>query len=697
MSRSRGRSNSDAGIDTRSLLTDARRATLDAAARVIVPVAFDAGRSFELIDQCAERIAAIPPAAAADLMIGLDILGNRMTALLVVGRFESFASLDSAARAAFLERLGTSRIPPLRTLYQAVRRLVIASYYAHPDAQAAVGYRGPYHRRGPVVESEGPLIGVPRADEPVLRVASREQRLVVPPPAPTVLRDAAADLTTDRVTTDAIVIGSGAGGAVAAARLAEAGLDVVVLEQGPLVSHEEMTEDEATATARMYGDGGARATDDLAISLLQGETVGGGTTVNWLLMLRTPDRVLEEWARDHGTEGLDPASLRRVFDRVEREVHSTRVPDDAHSRNNALLLAGARALGWNAHAATINARDCIRTGFCGTGCRYGARQGAMAVYLPMAAARGARIYARTKASRIEVGYGAGAFTVKRVRAHVAGREVEFAAPAVVLAGGAVGTPTLLQRSALGSPAVGQYLRLHPTTAVIGVHEQEVYSAGGVPQSVVVDEHIADGPNGYGFWLECPPVHPVLAAIATPGIGDAHRATVEQFPRLAVTIALIRDGGSSPRSAGHVRVDRRGRTHIRYTLDAGDRELLARSVEAAARLQLAAGAREIMTLHTQQFRAREASALGAIRGLRYGPNDLSVFSAHVNGTCRIGRAARSGACDPNGEVRGAPGVFVMDGSLFPTGPGVNPQETIMAVSTVLAERLADRFRAMRAGV
>lgn len=677
-------------------LTDARRATLDAGARIIVPVAYEEGRSFELIGECERRLAAIPPAAAADLMIGLDILGSRITALLTVGRFTPFAALDDSTRTVFLDRLGASPVPPLRTLYQAVRRLVIASYYSHPDAQAAIGYRGPYHRRGPVVESEGPVVGPPRPNEPVLRVATREQRLLVPPPAPTVLHDAAADLAGERIAADVIVIGSGAGGAVAAARLAEAGLEVVVLEQGPLVTHDEMTEDEATATARMYGDGGARATDDLAISLLQGETVGGGTTVNWLLMLRTPDHVLEEWARDHATEGLDPAAMRRVFDRVEREVHATRVPDDAHSRNNALLLAGARALGWNAHAAMINARDCIRTGFCGSGCRYGARQGAMAVYLPMAAARGARIYANTRASRIEVGYGSGPFVVKRVRAEIGGRAVEFAAPAVVLAGGAVGTPTLLQRSALGNAAVGQYLRLHPTTAVIGMHDHEVYAAGGVPQSVVVDEHIADGARGYGFWLECPPVHPVLAAIATPGIGAAHRATAEQFSRLAVTIALIRDGGHSDRSAGHVRLDRRGRTRIRYALDACDRALLARAVEAAARLQVAAGAREIVTLHTRPFRGRDAAGLDAIRRLRFGPNDLSVFSAHLNGTCRLGGGTRTAACDPNGELRGAPGVFVMDGSLLPTAPGVNPQETIMAVSTVLSERLAERIRAMRAG-
>ena len=678
-------------------LSPARRATLEAAARVILPVAFAGSPSIDLMAECRKKIASLPAAVAGELMTGIDVLGNRITVMLLTGRFVPFASLDERTRAAMLDRLGTSPLPPLRTLYQAIRRLVLATFYSHPDAQSAVGYRGPYHLRGPSVDWEGPIVGPPRPNEPALRVSSREERSVVPPPAPTRIRDAAADLTTNRVTADAIVIGSGAGGAVAAARLAEAGLDVVVLEQGPLVTHDMMLENEATGTALMYADGGARATDDLSISILQGETVGGGTTVNWLLMLRTSDRVLEEWAREHATEGLDPPSMRRVFDRIEREVHATRVSDDAHSRNNALLLAGARALGWNAHAAMNNARDCIRTGFCGSGCRYGARQGAMAVYLPMAAARGARIYANTKATKIDVAYGTGSFGIKRVRATVGTtREVEFAAPLVVLAGGAVGTPTLLQRSSLGGPAVGQYLRLHPTTAVIGLHDEEVYCAGGIPQSVVVDEHIADGPRGYGFWLECPPVHPVLAAMAAPGVGAAHRTIVEQFRHLAVTIALVRDGGGSDRSAGFVQATPSGRVRIRYAVQAAERTMLARAVEASARLQLAAGAREAITLHTRAFRTRDERSLGGIRGLRYGPNDLSVFTAHVNGTCRIGGALRTSGCDPNGEVRGAPGVFVMDGSLLPTAPGVNPQETIMAVSTVLSERLADRFKAMRPG-
>src|SRR5206468_7535326 len=206
-------------------------------------------------------------------------------------------------------------------------------------------------------------------------------------------------------------------------------------------------------------------------------------------------------------EGMGPADLAPVFDLVERETHSQPVPEDAHNPPNRILLDGARALGWSAFSGTINARGCVRCGMCGLGCRYRARQGPSAVYLPRALAAGARLYADVRADRIEVAGRGGPAPLKRVHATVLDRttgrprgRVRVEAPIVVVAGGAVETPALLQRSGLGGGGVGRFLRLHPTTAVIGRHPRTLYGAGGIPLSAVCDEFLR-GDDGYGFWME----------------------------------------------------------------------------------------------------------------------------------------------------------------------------------------------------
>ncbi|MEJ7810596.1 MAG: GMC family oxidoreductase N-terminal domain-containing protein [Gemmatimonadaceae bacterium] len=451
-------------------------------------------------------------------------------------------------------------------------------------------------------------------------------------------------------------------------------------------------------TPRLYADAGTRATRDLSVSILQGRVVGGGTTVNWLITLRTPEWVLDEWARDHGAEGMRPGEMAPVFDLVEREVHARTVPDDAHSPSNRALLDGARRLGWRAGAVKINTRGCVRAGTCGLGCRHGARQGAAEVYVPRALRAGARLYTDVRVERVEVverdGASRGGAPRKRVRATVldraSGRAVgrlTVEAPIIVLAAGAVGTPAILLRSGLGGPAVGRYLRLHPTSAVVGEYDREMYGAAGIPLSAMCDEFVR-GERGYGFWIECPPLYPALASSVVPGFGARHRAVMERFPRLAPMIVLIRDGADVTASNGSVRVDRRGRPVIRYRLGDADRRTLIAGIKATARLHLAAGAREAITLHARECRVRSETELALIERQSYGPNRLALLSAHVNGTCRFGTDARASTCTPDGRVRGAAGIYVADGSLLPTALGVNPQETIMAVATVIARRIAE---------
>jgi choline dehydrogenase-like flavoprotein len=247
---------------------------------------------------------------------------------------------------------------------------------------------------------------------------------------------------------------------------------------------------------------------------------------------------------------------------------------------------------------------------------------------------------------------------------------------------------ILQRSGLGGGGVGRYLRLHPTTATLGEHGSDVYAAAGIPQSVVCDEFIRRDDSGYGFWIECAPTHPALAAIALPGIGDAHRDLMRRARGTTNLITLVRDGSDLEASNGSVEASRGGRPRISYRVGPRDRENLIAGVQAAARILLAAGAKDVRTLHTRGAPLHDERDVVALRDRAWGPLDLTLFSAHVNGTCRLGTDARIAGADPSGERFGARGLYVADGSLFPTGLGVNPQLTIMAFATVIAERMVE---------
>jgi choline dehydrogenase-like flavoprotein len=689
-------------------LTPSRRATLDALARIIVPHAFEStAPSSDLPALVEQRMVGAPGAIAADLGVALDVLGSRAGNMLIARRGRALTELEPEDRTAAFDAWGRSALPPARAAHQAIRRLVLSTYYATPEAHRELGVLPPLHTRTPAFDWEGPAPGTMTLDsEPIARAPQRDRRVPRadpgPRPVPAAVTLGSGIAGEQRLSADVVVIGSGAGGAVAAARLAEAGRQVVILEEGSYLHAPDFTEEEQALAPRLFAEQMMRATVDGSISLFQGGAVGGGTTVNWMLMLRTPEHVLDEWRERLGITGWGLDVLGPAFTRIEHEVHARMVPDDAHSPSNRVILDGARKLGWRAAAAAINARDCVRAGTCSLGCRYDAKQSGLLTFLPRAFAAGARLFANARVERVEVaerasgGPGSGSPPLKRVHATVfhpntgapTGALV-VEAPVVILAAGAIGTPAILERSGLGGGGVGRYLRLHPTTAILGRYARDMYSLAGVPQSTMCDEFIRRDAHGYGFWIEVPAFTPGLAATALSGFGRAHRDDVRTLTRVCPLILLVRDGGGDDRSAGAVWVDRHGHTRIRYRLQPDDRQNLIAGIEASARLLLATGAEEVLTLHTPPVRLRSERDLPLVRAARYGANRISLFSAHVNGTCRIGTSPATSGTTPDGERHGVRGLYVCDGSLLPTSLGVNPQETIMALASVIADLIGER--------
>lgn len=682
-------------------LSVAQRDTLAALAVAILEGAPPSHESVhELVGRCDARLHTLPPHRRALVGKALDVLGSPL-AVLASGQVpRAFAALTPEQQRRCLTAWTDSTLAPLRSAWQTVRRVVCMMHYARPEVAAAIGYDGPFRARRQLRAFEGPLPAGEKdiPTEPVARGAVSLPGEIDPDPVPPNVRRGVLLTANESRRADVVVIGTGAGGAVTAALMAEAGYEVVLLDGGGWHTRSDFTEDEPALTERLFADGGLRTTDDASVSLIQGGAVGGGSTVNWMIMLRTPDYVLEQWARESGVQGMRPADMAPVFDQVERDVRAGLVPENAHSANNRLLLDGARALGWRVRSGMINAQQCVRCGFCSYGCRHNAKQSVLLTYLPRALAAGATLYADAPVYRIDLlerDTGTGTPPRKRVHARTAaGHEITIDAPLVVLAAGAVETPALLQRSGLGGGGVGHWLRLHPTTSVNGVYDRDIVVSTGIPLTTMCDEFIRWQGTDYGFWIETPPMHPSFTAAALPGFGRTHAHGMARFNQLGVLIGLTRDGADRERSSGRVAVNRRGEVSIRYRLSTEDEKRVRASLVAAARLHFAMGATSVETVHATPLVAKRVAEVESLATGPLTPNRVTLFSAHVNGTCRMGTDPRTSGATPDGERHGVRGLYITDGSLLPTALGVNPQETIMAVSHVLASRMAAAHRGIQ---
>jgi choline dehydrogenase-like flavoprotein len=493
------------------------------------------------------------------------------------------------------------------------------------------------------------------------------------------------------VEVDYAIVGSGAGGGVVAAVLAEAGAKVAVLEEGGHYTRRDFNMQEAWAYPALYQEHGNRATDDLAILILQGRNVGGGTTVNWTSSFRTPEETLRLWAERHGVRGIDTATLTPHFEAVERRLSIHPGDPDDVNRNNRKLWDGATKLGWGPELIRRNVKLCARLGYCGMGCPLDAKQSANITFIPDAIAAGADVYTDCRAKLIETDRGRARAVVADVLDREAdrpvGRLVVHARRGVVLAGGAINTPALLLRSkaGTGSGLVGKRTFLHPTVPVVADYDEPVEAFYGPPQSVVV-RHFWDRGERLGYFLETAPVHPMLAGLALPGYGDGHRELVARLAHAQVTIALIVDGHHDD-DGGQVHVDGAGRIKLRYPLSPGIREAAVHAIQNMARLQLAAGARRVAALFDPPLEIHSEADIARVADLPFGPNRHVVFSAHQMGGCPMGEDPRRSVVDSRGRHHEFENLWIVDGSVFPTSVGVNPQLTIFTVSHLFSTEIA----------
>ncbi|HMD51187.1 MAG TPA: FAD-dependent oxidoreductase [Solirubrobacteraceae bacterium] len=490
---------------------------------------------------------------------------------------------------------------------------------------------------------------------------------------------------------DACVIGSGAGGGVLAAELAMAGKSVVVLEMGGYRNEADFKQLELPGMFELYLGGGLAASEDGSIAILAGSTLGGGTVVNYMNCIRTPEHIRREWA-SMGVEGIDEQDYDRHIDAVWKRLG---VNDTATSQNRThkKMIQACEELGYSHRPLTrntdVSCEDPAVCGYCYAGCQKGCKQSTMKTFLQDASDAGARVVVGARAERILMKDGRAVgvqATVTHADSSTTTLTVE--APTVVVAAGAIESPALLLRSGIGGPAAGRHLRLHPASLVVGIYEQPIEGWIGQIQSALSDQFTRIE-GEHGFLIEATTVAPAIVAMSLPWEdGLSHKRLLGgKLRHFAPFISVARDHGE-----GQIVIDAHGRAVTRWSFaDEIDARMFRRAMVELAKLHRAAGAREMITLYQRPaVKWTEGEDFDAfLEQIETGSlmaNDIAAFTAHQMGSCRMGSDPAESVADGRGELHDARGVWIGDASAFPTAPGVNPMISIMSLAHRTAENI-----------
>lgn len=580
----------------------------------------------------------------ASLQTGLGGLLRALDARSWLGHRRPFAQATLAQRLAMLERWRTG--DPIRRLL--LRALITPLKMAHFDDPALYAQLGCVYDQHRVRESKPPY-----------------------------MRDRVHRLDGDlAVEADAVVIGTGAGGAVVGRELVEAGLAVVFVEEGQYFDRSDFTGRAFDMQQRLYRRGGSTfSLGNVGIPIPIGQTVGGSTTVNSGTCYRTPERVLASWRDELGLDELAPDRMGGYFERVEEVLGVEVARAELLGGNGRVIARGCEALGFTRHGPLRrNAPACDGQGVCCFGCPTDAKRSTNVSYIPIALRAGAELFPGARVTRIIVESGA----ARGVVAETAdGHVLTVRARAVVVACGTIMTPMLLggQGLATASGQLGKNLSIHPACGALAELDEQVSPWSGIPQGYAIDELHEEG-----ILFEGATVPLEMSMTATSLIGPDLVRLAESFGNVASFGFMVED---SSRGSVHAV---RGQPVIQYWLTEADVSHVKRGLDVLSQIFFAAGAR-VVHAPIAGFERLRPDDLPALRRARLRPWDFDLSAYHPLGTARMGRDPSKSVVDQDHRVHGTDGLYVVDGSAVPTSLGVNPQVTIMAMATRAAEKIA----------
>lgn len=499
---------------------------------------------------------------------------------------------------------------------------------------------------------------------------------------------------------DVVIVGTGAGGGTAAEILSQAGLKVLMIEEGALKTSDSFKDmDESRAYKELYQEAAGRATSDGAIALLQGKAVGGTTVVNWTSSFRTPEHTLKHWADVHGVTGHSSQEMQPWFEKMEQRLNIApwAMPPNP---NNQVLHDACQKLGWEWHVIPRNVKGCWNSGYCGFGCPVNAKQSMLVSTIPSALMQGASLVHNLRVERV-------LFTGSQVTGLLAlasnetthqktGIEVQIKAKHYILAGGALNTPALLLRSQTPNPnkQIGKNTCIHPVVLTLAHMPQKIDPFYGAPQSIASDFfQWKDGATGkMGYKLEVPPVFPAIASGILGTWGQTLKDEMAMLPHTNAMLALMRDGFVEQSQGGQVSIDAKGDPVLEYDMTDYMWDGAKRAYLSMAEAQFAAGATKVKIAHLDAtWTTNWKDAQAQINTLPYKKFRTALFSAHLMGGCMMSDDEKRGVVNSQGRHHQLENLSIFDGSVFPTSLGVNPQLSIYGLTAQNATALATQLK------
>ncbi|MEZ4224559.1 MAG: GMC family oxidoreductase [Polyangiaceae bacterium] len=487
---------------------------------------------------------------------------------------------------------------------------------------------------------------------------------------------------TQEFSTDIVVVGTGAGGAAVGTELAESGAKVLFVEEGSYTPTESFNPYTTESIPRLYRD--AAATIILGnppIPYVEGRAVGGSTVINGGMAYRAPERVLHEWAKTMGAPELGPGGMDGYYARVEKNVSVAHQHPRSVGEDSRIMQQGAEKMGWSYTVNQRNQSACVGANNCALGCPTGAKQSTLVSYLPRAFKAGADCLTEVRVEKLRIVRGRAVGIEGHAvdpRTRRPGPRIVVHARAVVVACGAVQTPLLLQRHRLGRPSrlLGKNFLCHPNAKVLAIYPHDVRGWQGVSQNTQIRHFHEDG-----ILMAENFVAPGVLAAYLPFHGAGAFELMQRYNQMVLSGVLVEDS-----STGTVRRGPFGMPVVRYDIQPLDHQRFLRGVKLLAEMHFAMGAEQVLLPFFNQPRARSMDDLKHIDVLQTHPSTLELFTPHLMGTARMGSRPENSVVGLDGQLWDLPGAYVADASLFPTAIGVNPQITIMALATRIAERI-----------